>query len=671
MEAVCTADPSNVLRAFSGIPSAIDEMPVEMEHYREALRIRCVEDTFLDLFSMGKLNGTVHTCVGQEFSAVAFAGQLDPSDFVFSNHRCHGHYLAFTGDVHGLIGELMGKVDGTCGGIGSSQHLCKNNFYSNGIQGGIVPVAAGMALANKLKGNNRIGIVFIGDGTLGQGVVYETFNIVSKWRIPLLIVCENNGYAQSTPQHANLAGEILARARAFGLHTAKSDTWHPGDLLADARRSIDRVRTTGWPAFHLVDTYRLNAHSKGDDEREPDEVGRYRRMDPLNRFKEEHPEDFGVLHDRIQTEVLHIVADLEQRPELSPDSYSPPEASSDTSMPYREIAQLDQRQVRRINAFFNERMSEDPSMVVLGEDIADPYGGAFKATRGLSSKFPERVFNCPISEAAMTGIANGLALAGMKPYLEIMFGDFITLCMDQLINHASKFHHMYNKQVRCPVVIRTPMGGGRGYGPTHSQTLDKFLLGIDNVTVIALNTLVDPKPIYETVHTAEDHPVVVIENKTDYGKCIGENRFRNYVFEASESRYPLIRIRPRLSTPTVTIVGYGGMADLVIDCIEAMIVELDLKPELFVPVKIHPVDCIPAIVDSVRTTGRLFVAEEGSVFTGFGSEIIAAVKERVSGAFAAGRIGSLPVPIPASKSLENDVLPDREAFLKKIGELAS
>src|SRR5450759_2599072 len=170
---------------------------------KQALLIRIVEEKFLQLFSEGKLNGTVHTCVGQEFSALAFAGQLKKKDFVFSNHRCHGHYIAFTRDVRGLIAELLGKSTGTSGGIGSSQHLCHDNFFSNGVQGGIVPVAAGYALGNKLMQNGAIGVVYIGDGTLGEGVLYETMNIISKWSIPLLIVCENNFYAQSTPQTVN------------------------------------------------------------------------------------------------------------------------------------------------------------------------------------------------------------------------------------------------------------------------------------------------------------------------------------------------------------------------------------------------------------------------------------------------------------------------------------
>jgi 2-oxoisovalerate dehydrogenase E1 component len=258
----------------------------------EAILIRRVEESFLELFSQGKLNGTVHTCVGQEFSAVAFAGQLDEGDFIFSNHRCHGHYISFTKDYKGLIAELMGKEIGTCGGVGSSQHLCKDNFYSNGIQGGIVPVAAGMALANKLKGREAIGLVFIGDGTLGEGVVYETLNIVSKWEIPLLIVCENNRYSQSTAQETTLAGDILPRAEAFGIQTHHSNIWNPEGLLIDAQNSIKTVRETKKPVFHLVDTYRLNPHSKGDDHREKKEIEMYREKDPVVIFSKENPTEY-------------------------------------------------------------------------------------------------------------------------------------------------------------------------------------------------------------------------------------------------------------------------------------------------------------------------------------------------------------------------------------------
>ena len=245
---------------------------------KELIRIRNVEQAFLDLFSQGKLNGTVHTCIGQELSAIAFAGQLKKSDFVFSNHRCHGHFIAYTKEWKSLILELMGKKGGVCSGVGSSQHLQLLNFFSNGIQGGIMPLAAGFALGNKIKKTKDIGVVYIGDGTLGEGVVYETLNFISKKEIPLLIVCENNKYAQSTPIEYNLAGSIEQRAKAFGIEFRESNTYDENiSILSEAKSSIDQVRETGKPLFHLVNTYRLKAHSKGDDDREVAEIQEYEK----------------------------------------------------------------------------------------------------------------------------------------------------------------------------------------------------------------------------------------------------------------------------------------------------------------------------------------------------------------------------------------------------------
>ena len=635
---------------------------------KDALRIRKVEEKFMELFSLGKLNGTVHTCVGQEFSAIAFAGQLKKKDFVFSNHRCHGHYIAFTGDTRGLLAELLGKASGTCGGIGSSQHLCHNNFFSNGIQGGIVPVAAGYALGNKLRGTGGIGIVFIGDGTLGEGTLYETMNIISKWEIPLLIVCENNFYAQSTPQDVNLAGDILARAEAFGIHTDKGDTWSPEALMQKANDAIDYVRSTMKPCFFLVETYRLNAHSKGDDDRDPAEVTSYKDRDFLNIFRKESPSYFQIYNEALDSEIDAMVAEILQEDDLPMKSYFEHEGI-DSSTEWRPLEAINKRQVELLNAFFREQIIADDRLVFLGEDIHSPYGGAFKVTRELSFLKPGRVFSSPISESAITGISNGLALNGYKPFTEIMFGDFMTLAFDQIVNHASKFHHMFNKKVNCPVVIRTPMGGRRGYGPTHSQTLDKFLVGIDNVKTIALNTFLDPAVVYRSVQ-AEEHPVIVIENKTDYGKKIFQHKPTNFVGEYNGDAYPVVRFRPAVSDPTLTIVAYGGMAEIVAGMLDEIFLEADQKVELIVPSLIShlPVDLV---ADSVSLTGALMVIEEGSGFAGLGSELVAAVVERTPVKIITRRVAAHPVPIPSVKSLENAVLPDKKRILDEIKAIFS
>jgi len=200
---------------------------------------------------------------------------------VVSNHRCHGHYLAFTDDVDGLLREVMGRVGGVCGGKGGSQHLFAGNFYSNGVLGSTVPVAAGMALAEREKGGSAIATVFVGDGTLGQGVVYESLNIASLWKLPLLVVVEHNGYAQSTPSTLQLAGDVESRARAFGVATSRHDTTDVLEVRAAAREGVDHVRSTGTPYFLVLDTYRFSPHSKGDDFRDPEEIAARRLRDPL------------------------------------------------------------------------------------------------------------------------------------------------------------------------------------------------------------------------------------------------------------------------------------------------------------------------------------------------------------------------------------------------------
>ena len=211
--------------------------------YARMRLIRRFEETLLELFAAGKLHGTTHTCIGQEADAAGVISCLEPErDVVVSNHRCHGHYLAFTDDVDGLLREVMGRVGGVCGGKGGSQHLFAGNFYSNGVLGSTVPVAAGMALAEREKGGGAIATVFVGDGTLGQGVVYESLNIASLWKLPLLVVVEHNGYAQSTPSTLQLAGDVESRARAFGVATSRHDTTDVLEVRAAAREGVDHAR---------------------------------------------------------------------------------------------------------------------------------------------------------------------------------------------------------------------------------------------------------------------------------------------------------------------------------------------------------------------------------------------------------------------------------------------
>lgn len=268
------------------------ESSSEARFYAQMYLIRRFEETLLEMFSAGKLVGTTHTCIGQEANAVGVVDALDPArDVVFSNHRCHGHYLALTDDVRGLLCEVMGREGGTCGGKGGSQHLCKGNFYSNGVQGSIIPVATGMALAEREKASGAVTSVFLGDGTLGQGTVYECLNLASSWSLPLLMVVENNFYAQSTPSSLTLAGSIPRRAQAFDVEARHLDTTDVAVIYEAARSAVAHVRTNGTPYFLVIDTYRFSPHSKGDDFRDEAEIERRRTHDPLVLAAERLSED--------------------------------------------------------------------------------------------------------------------------------------------------------------------------------------------------------------------------------------------------------------------------------------------------------------------------------------------------------------------------------------------
>lgn len=248
----------------------------------QMLRIRHFELRALEEFTKGKLFGTTHTCIGQEADAVGVIGALRRTDVVFSNHRGHGHYLAHGGDMRALAAELMGKATGVCGGVGGSQHLHFENFYSNGVQGGIVPCATGIALAEKRMSRGTIVTVFLGDGTMGEGVVYESLNIASLWALPILFVVENNRYAQTTPIEANLAGDIASRFKAFGIETLELDSTDALQIRVQAEGLVASVRKTMSPRALVIHTYRLAPHSKGDDFRDPAEIKHFQQFDPID-----------------------------------------------------------------------------------------------------------------------------------------------------------------------------------------------------------------------------------------------------------------------------------------------------------------------------------------------------------------------------------------------------
>jgi len=314
-----------------------------------------------------------------------------------------------------------------------------------------------------------------------------------------------------------------------------------------------------------------------------------------------------------------------------------------------------------LNRGLHEAMAAFPGMYVLGEDVLDPYGGAFKVTRGLSEAFPDRVVTTPISEASLFGVAAGMAIRGLRPVLEIMFGDFITLGFDQIVNGISKFREMYDDQVTLPLVVRTPMGGRRGYGPTHSQSLEKFLMGVPNIRMVAASEVHDLAGLM-TAAVADDEPVFLIENKVMYGRPNlrpVDGRIGDLDVVETAGPYPALTFSGSgFTEAAATLVAYGGMVPIALEAATALIMEHEVFCEVVAISGLLPLDLDPVLA-SLSRSGVVVTLEEGTLTGGIGAEITARVQEEGWDDLRRPvvRVAARDGIIPSAPTLEDAVLP--------------
>jgi pyruvate/2-oxoglutarate/acetoin dehydrogenase E1 component len=323
-----------------------------------------------------------------------------------------------------------------------------------------------------------------------------------------------------------------------------------------------------------------------------------------------------------------------------------------------------------LNAALHRAFVKDERVILLGEDILDPYGGAFKVTRGLSTAFPGRLLTTPISEAGIIGVATGMAMRGLRPVVEIMFGDFITLAADQLINHAAKFRLMYGREISIPLVIRTPMGGRRGYGPTHSQTLEKHFLGVPGLRVLAPNMVEDPGALLEHAILDGDEPTLFVENKLLYLLETGAGEEFSAARTGSGSHATTLTLRGA-PPANITIAAYGYMVELARQAAVRLAYEFEVFAEIVALTQLAPIEA-SSLLDSVRRTGRLVTVEEGSLSMGWGAEIAARAAETCAGRLrSVRRVAAKDLPVPASVIMEKAVLPGVNEIVKAVLESVS
>ena len=345
-----------------------------------------------------------------------------------------------------------------------------------------------------------------------------------------------------------------------------------------------------------------------------------------------------------------------------------------------------------LNRGLYQALHDEAKVILLGEDLLDPYGGAFKVTRGLSTDFPDQVLTTPISEAGITGMAGGMALRGMRPVVEIMFGDFTTLIADQVINHITKFSGMYSGGVKTPVVIRTPMGGRRGYGPTHSQTLEKYFLGVPGLTVLAPfhlqgdHALGEPgRLLYDAIINL-DTPVLFVENKLQYLFKLASEAEQLSEFLVVKHALSSTKRMPREESwkggavhapfytlslkdapaAVMTLTAYGYMANLALEVLYRLAYEYEIFCELLVPTQLAPFNLGP-LFESVTRTGCLLTIEEGTLSLGWGAEVLARTAESLGQNLRkAGRLAAREGVVPAAPDQEADCLPGTADIIARV-----
>lgn len=635
--------------------------------YTYAQCIRGTENLLLDLFGKGQLSGTTHTCLGQEFCQMAVVRALhDTDDAVLSNHRNHGHFLTYSGDFTGLVAEVMGRQDGVCGGRGGSQHMAWRHFHSNGVQAGMTGIAVGLARAREMSGSPGIVAVIVGDGTLGEGLLYESMNLAAVWPAPVLFVVEHNGIAQTTDTADTIGGDILARGAAFGLSPRRVSDADP-ELWHVAEQAVAEVRATRRPGFLVIDTARLGPHSKGDDLRPEAERAAIRARDPVARM--------GATLDpaeraRLDAVAAALVKQVAEQAAASPDAsrlvvtgdmfqHAPLSPAGDP------LAAASGQTVRAaLNAALNSLLTEDARVVLLGEDLHDPYGGAFKVTAGLSQRYPGRVVSTPISEGSVTGAAIGLALAGKRPIMEVMFGDFLTLCADQIYNHAVKFAGLF-PELSVPMVIRAPVGGRRGYGPTHSQSPENIFTAIPGLTVIYGSHRHDNGAMLRNAVLHWPFPTLFLEHKLLYGTPEDPGRYQPlppHPADRGGAAFPTL-LRHAMQADAV-ILTYGGMLTLVEEVADQLSAEEELELDILILAQLAP---LPrhALVTALASYDAVVIAEETHTGYGVGAEIIACLAE-AGYRGSVRRVGAPPIPIPSARSLELKVLPDADGVAAAI-----
>jgi 2-oxoisovalerate dehydrogenase E1 component len=649
--------------------------------YRALLLPRAIEDKMLALLRRGQLSKWF-SGMGQEAISVGLVAALRPDDWILPVHR---NLAVFTGrglDLGVLFRQLLGREGGYTGGRDRTFHFGSLDHHVVGMishLGAMAPVAVGLALAARLRDEDRVAAVLVGDGATSEGDVHEAMNLAAVWRLGVLFVIENNHWGLSTPTSEQYAcAHLVDRAAGYGMPGEIVDG---NDVVAvhDAvTRAAVRAREGGGPTLLECKTYRMRGHEEasGTDYVPVEQLAAWVARDPIARVESRLDAQGLVPAARRQELAAEVRAEVDTR---VAEALAAPEPATDPATeegrvyapaaPLRRAAAAvvappghapEARYIDAVNDALRTALAADDRVVLLGQDIAG-YGGVFKATEGLADEFgTDRVRNTPIVESGAIGAALGLALDGFRPVVEMQFGDFVTCGFNQLVNNVATTRYRWDAPV--PLVVRLPVGGGLGAGPFHSQNVEAWFCHVSGLKVVAAATPADAKGLLLAA-LDDGNPVLVLEHKKLYRSAKGPVPPGHHV-------EPLGRARIARPGTDATVVTYGASVAWALAAAATVAAEDGHEVEVIDLRSLRPWDR-PTVLDSVRRTSRVLVAHEAPLTGGFGAEIAAVIGQE---AFAwldapVSRVGGTDSPIPFAPTLErawsaeDRVLPALRALL--------
>ncbi len=644
-----------------------------VEMHRRMLSIRGFEERVASLYRDGEVPGFVHLSIGQEASAVGVCWPLRHDDVITSTHRGHGHCLAKGLDPRGMFAELMAREGGTNRGRGGSMHIADPTigiFGANGIVAAGLPIAVGAATAARLRHDGTVAVAFFGDGAMAQGAFHEAINLAAVEALPVIFFCENNGYAEFSPASSQHAASLEQKAAGYGVDYVAVDG---NDVVATAAAMdgvVERVRSGAAPVIVEATTYRQYGHYEGDPQRyrSPEEVQEWEQRDPLlvhaRRLREA-----GISDDEMKSMEATVAAALDEAVEAA-RLCEPP--SVDTLTDFVVRARPDRpepappgsdapvfRTMDAIRSALEIELATDERVLVAGIDVGAG-GNVFGLTRGLRDQFGERVRDTPISETAIMGLGVGAAMAGMRPVVELMYLDFVGVCLDQLLNQAAKMPFMTGGAAEMALTVRTQFGAGRSSGSQHSQSLEALLAHIPGLTVVMPST---PADTYGLLRAAiqDPNPVVFIENRLLYGMKGPQ--------PAADHIVPIGRSAVVRTGTDVTVVSVSRMVHSTLAAADRLAGE-GISVEVIDLRTVAPLDLGP-VLQSVHKTSRLLVAHEAVVPFGIGAEVAATVGREAFWDLDAPiqRIGAAATPPPYAPNLERAWLPGEDDVAEAIRRL--